>query len=217
MKWALIIFPIRSFKRKHSYGLIPPPNGNTIHLALRSFRLNRGTWGGSLEPMSRQIKVRHFGCSQLGEDTFKNGYWVTHSRYGTWECGGVPKQWRVSSPQPSPLWLPLWKVQESQPQHGGKNKFVFYSLVLGLLLEDCQGWGVIRYSSSLYIDRGFPPPRYLPFRVHLTCQITKASELKTLPAATNPWQMCLDYSCACRHRTRPEWLGSSLIFLFYFL
>lgn len=41
--------------------------------------------------MSRQIKVRHFGCSQLQEDTFKSSYWVTRSLYGNHEVWGRPR------------------------------------------------------------------------------------------------------------------------------
>lgn len=71
-----------------------------------------------------------------------------------------------------------------------KKKVCFLQPGVRPPLGGTPGRGVIRCSSSLYIDGGRPPPRYLPFRGELTCQITKASELKsqkTLPAATNSW------------------------------
>lgn len=60
-----------------------------------------------------------------------------------------------------------------------KKKFVFLQPGVRPPLGGTPGRGVIRYSSSLYIDAGRPPLRYLPFRGEPTCQITKASELKS--------------------------------------
>lgn len=62
---------------------------------------------------------------------------------------------------------------------GGKKKVCFLQPGVRPPLGGTPGRGVIRYSSSLYIDAGRPPPRYLPFSGELTCQITKASELKS--------------------------------------
>lgn len=205
MKYILLVFRIRSFKRIHSYGPIPPPNGNTIHLALRYCRLNRGTWEGSLKPMSRQIKVRHFGCSQLGEDTFKNGYWVTRSPYGTWECGGVPEQRRVSSPQPSPPWLPLWKVQESHPEQGWGGKVCF---LLPGVWPPLGGTPGMRCHSLqlLAIHRRRPSSPSLPafqgasdLSNYQGVRVEDAARRRKPLADVSRFLLC--------HRTRPEWLG----------
>lgn len=87
--------------------------------------------------MSRQIKVRHFGCSQLQEDTFKSSYWVTRSLYGNHEVRGRP---RATTGELTAL---LATVTSSTEDTGTfackeKKKLVFYSPVLGLLLDKSQ-------------------------------------------------------------------------------
>lgn len=152
-----------------------------IYLSLPCTTALRGTGERGLELMSRQIEVRLFECSQLEEDTFISSYWVSQSLYGIGGVAGGPPSNEAtpsSLPHSSSQRLPHQKKREPQPVENVCLLQPSVRPTLGQMPERDP----LRYSFLLYIDPGCPPPPYLTFRVHMTRQITKKSELKTLIA-----------------------------------
>lgn len=87
-----------------------------------------------------KLKCDTLDVNSLEKILLRTGSWVTHSHYGTRECGGVPKA-TVGEFTSTLATLTSTVEGAGTSAKAGEvgKKFVFYILVLGLLLEERQG------------------------------------------------------------------------------